>query len=165
MEFLLELVLPLVLCAIFARNHVFAAVIYVCMLLLSYFNMTVMLFMEAEILLIALVLIFLALFVIERQWKRVKGGRAKILLNALAIIRYPVNFIYLGDIIFRLQHWGPIDDIPQNQPLLGSAVGYMLELPLVASLIAAVTLLVLYVAQITKEHRAEVGAKHEDAAG
>lgn len=159
MEFLLAFVLPLVLCAILARNHVFAAAIYVCMLLLSYLNMTVMLFVEAEILLIALVLIFLALFVIERQWKKVKVGKTKILLNALAIVRYPVNFIYLGDIIFRLQHWGPIDDIPRDQPSLGAAVGCMLELPLVASLIAAVTLLILYVAQIIKERRAEAGVK------
>lgn len=156
-EFLLTIVLPLVLCAIFARNHIFAAIIYVCMLLLSYLNMTVMLFTGAHILLIALVLIFLALFVVERRWKKVKGRAAKILLIALAIVRYPVNFVYLGDIIFRLQHWGPINNITGSQPSLGAAVGCMLIFPLMAALLAAVTLLILYAVQIKQERRAETG--------
>lgn len=147
---MLELLAGLILSAIFARNHLFAIIIYICMMLLSCFNMTVMLFPGSHALLIISIFLLLTLFLVERWWKEVKTRRTKTLLNALAIVRYPVNSIYLGDIIFRLHHWGPINDIPTDQPSLGAAIGCMLIYPLAATIIFSIILLVFYAGEIKK---------------
>jgi len=145
-----ELLAALVLSAIFARNHLFAIIIYICMILLSYFNMTVMLFPGSHTLLIISILLFLILFLIGRRCKKIATQTGKTLLIVLAVVRYPMNSLYLADIIFRLQHWGPINDIPTDQPSLGAAIGCMLIYPLAATIIFSIILLFFYIGHIKK---------------
>lgn len=117
------------------------------MLVLRHLDMTVMLFEGAEVLLVILALLFAALFVVEKVGKSSKSKTAGNVVWVLGIVRFPANFVYLGDIIFRLGHWGPVSDIPRDQPSLGAAVGSMLEVPLVVTAVMGGLLLVLYIKQ------------------
>ena len=154
MDMLFVLVLPLALCVVFVRNHLFAAVICLLMLALGYLDMTVMLFEGAEVPLIILAVLFAALFAMEKIFKPSKNKTAGNMVWALGIVRFPANFLYLGDIFFRLMHWVPVRGIPRDQPSLGAGIGVMLEVPLVLSVIMGLVLLVLYIVQIKKSKSA-----------
>jgi hypothetical protein len=146
----LSVVLSLVLCVVFVRNHLFSAVVCSGMYGLWYYGMTVMLFEGAERLLIALAVLFAVLFIIEKVVKPLKSRAIVNMDWVLGIVRFPANFVYAGDIIFRLLHWGPVSDVARDQPSLRAVVGSMLELPLVVSAAMGVVLLVLYAVQIVK---------------
>jgi hypothetical protein len=165
MEMFLVIVLPLVLCAVFVRNHLFAAVIYLGMLGLRHLDMTVMLFEGSEVLLVILALLFAALFAVEKLGKPSKGKTAGNMVWVLGIVRFPANFLYLGDIIFRAGHWGPVSDIPRDQPSLGAGIGSMLEVPLVVSVIMGTVLLFLYIVQMSGARKDKGGAEGGGSAG
>lgn len=148
MDIFLVMVLPLVLCALFVRNHLFAALICLGMLVLGYLDMTVMLFEKAEVLLIILAALFAALFAIEKIFKPLKTAATVNLGWALGIVRYPANFLYLGDILFRLMKQVPVSGIPRDQPSLGAGLGSVLEVPLMLSAVLAAVLLAFYVVRI-----------------
>ena len=152
MDIFLVIVLPLVFCAVFIRNHLFAALICVGMLVLGYLNMTVMLFKGAEVLLIILAVLFSVLFAVEKIFKPLSTKTTVNLGWILGIVRYPANFLYLGDIMFRLMNWVPISGIVRDQPSLGAGISSMLEIPLMLSAVLGSVLLLFYVIGI-------VGAK------
>lgn len=157
----LSLVLSLVLCVFFVRNHLFAALICAGMYALWYYGMTTMLFEGAERLLIALAVLFAVLFIIEKVIRPLKSRAIVNMDWVLGIVRFPANFVYAGDIIFRLMHWGRVSDVARDQPSLGAAVGNIVEIPLAVSAAIGVVVLVLYAVQIIKAVKRKISGSEE----
>jgi len=151
MSDLLPIILPIVPCILFAKNHIFAATIYIFMIFLFYSKMTVMLLAGVHFFLIALIALSLALFIMEKKWKKQLPTAGKILIIILAVARFPLNVTYLGDIIFRFQHWGPIQNMHSDQPSLGMGVGMMLFPPIVLAIILTIALISLNIWKINKD--------------
>lgn len=145
----MDFILPLILCILFVRNHLFAIAVYCTILLLRFLNMTVMLMMPGMIVLVIVAILLLALLYFFEKQTRVIYLRST-LITTLAIIlwivRFPINFIYIQDIIFRIQHWVPLPTNKEawDQPSLGAAVGGMLSVPFLLMIIISAILLAVY---------------------
>ena len=87
MDIFLIFIIPLILCAFFVRNHLFAALICVGMLVLWRLHMTVMLFQGAELFLIILAVLYSGLFAVEKFFKPLKSGMTTNMGWVLGILR------------------------------------------------------------------------------
>ena len=137
-------IIILVLCVIFWKNHLFAVICYGLVLYLMTQSMTVMIVPEVATPLVLSMGLFLILFYLEIRGivpKNIIGKNQ--LLIALSVIRFPVNWNYLSDFIFRLHHWGPIV-YDGAQPSLGAAVGFILLGPVYVVLFMSIMLVALY---------------------
>ncbi len=150
---LLIIILPIILCILLARSHIFATIISSFMLFLFYSHMTVMILPRVHILLIILILFSVALFIVKKKWKKQLLNSNKALVIILAVVRFPLNIVYLGDIILRLQYWRPITNMQPDQPSLGIFVGMMLVLPLVLTIILSIALFTVYIWKIKKSNQ------------
>jgi len=112
--------------------------------------MTVMILPIVHILLNILILFSVALFTVEKKWKKQLVNSNEALAIILAVVRFPLNIVYLGVIIFRLQHWRPIRNMQPDQPSLGIFVGMMLVPPLVLTIILSIALFTVYIWKIKK---------------
>ncbi|HRZ87250.1 MAG TPA: hypothetical protein P5287_05485 [bacterium] len=130
-----DIVLPLLVSVACFRSYAGSALICLAMLFLKMKNMTMMMDQRAAALLGILAIMFIILAVIERSIRHI-GRSRNIFMFMMAlliqIIRFPLNFVYAQDVIFRLRCWGPLPAgaAQGDQPSIGAAVGGMLDFPL-----------------------------------
>ncbi len=141
----MEPIFILVLCVIFWKNHLFAVICYGLVLYLMTQNMTIVINSEVSMFLVLSIGLFLILFYLEIRGivpkDIIKKNKLLIILSA---IRFPVNWYYFSDFVFRLRHWEPIV-YDGDQPSLGAAVGFILLGPVGVVVLLSVILIGFYI--------------------
>ena len=155
MDLLLSFIIPLLICFILRKNYILTILCYGLMLFLYKQNMTVMVFANTIFPISLSIISFAALVYIEVKYKTINSTvypqkeTIRILSRLSAIIRFPINCVFLNDFIFRLQNWGPIDR-NHDGPNLGAAIGAMLTQLIWIILIMSLLVLSLYIFHISK---------------
>jgi hypothetical protein len=145
---MLDLILPLVICAVFVRVHTVWVFVYCVMIALKTFTVTAI--VTDVGLYVLYVVTFLFIVLVYASFKMSEFRPFPPLITwvgiCMALVRLPVNYMFVRDIIFRLRQWQvlPAGGAAMDLPLGGVMTPVLVELLLLATILLSVVLLLLY---------------------